>query len=56
MIKLPRCQSSKIKRIIYPHEKKMDKALHQKNIEAIKSKQLINRQKRELEENYIPGK
>ncbi len=55
MIKLPRNQSTQIKNMIYPNEKKMDKVLHQKNIDIIKSKQIINRQKKELEDNYVPG-
>ncbi len=46
MIKLPRSQSSQMKNIIYPETKKMDKAVHQKNIQALKEKQTTNRQKK----------
>jgi len=56
MIKLPRSQSTQIKNVIYPEVKKMDKAVHQKNIQALKSKQETNRQKKEDLENFQPGK
>lgn len=54
MMKLPRSQSTQVKNMIYPDSKKMDKAVHQKNIIALKEKQIQNRQKKEEEENYIP--
>lgn len=54
MMKLPRSQSNHVKNMIYPDSKKMDKAVHQKNIVAIKNKQISNRQKKVEEENYIP--
>lgn len=55
MIKLPRSQSTQIKNVLYPENKKMDKAVHQKNIQALKSKQITNRQKKEDIENAIPS-
>ncbi len=55
MIKLPRSQSSQMKNIIYPETKKMDKAVHQKNIQALKEKQTTNRQKKEDIDNAIPS-
>lgn len=54
MIKLPRSQSSQIKNVLYPEHKKMDKAVHQKNIQALKSKQITNRRKKDDIENAIP--
>ncbi len=56
MIKLPRSQSTQIKNVLYPESKKMDKAVHQKNIQALKSKQITNRQRKEEIENSVPGK
>jgi len=55
MIKLPRSQSSQMKNVLYPEQRKMDKAVHQKNIQALKSKQVTNRQKKEEMENAVPG-
>lgn len=55
MIKLPRSQSTQIKNVLYPEHKKIDKAVHQKNIQALKSKQITNRQKKEEIENSVPG-
>ena len=55
MMKLPRSQSTQIKNMIYP-EKKMDKAVHQKNINELRLKQNQNRQKKDDKENNIPGK
>jgi hypothetical protein len=56
MIKLPRSQTTQIKNMMYPEHKKIDKAVHQKNIQALKSKQINNRQKKDDLENAIPGK
>jgi hypothetical protein len=53
-MKLPRSQSSQIKHMIYP-ERKMDKAVHQKNLKDLKLKQDINKQRREEKENTTPG-
>lgn len=53
-MKLPRSQSTQIKHMIYP-ERKMDKTVHQKNINELKAKQNENRKKKEDKENFIPG-
>ncbi len=55
MIKLPRSQSSQIKNMMYPEHKKMDKSVHQKNIQALKSKQITNKQKKDDIENATPS-
>ena len=55
MIKLPRSQTSQMKNVLYPETKKMDKSVHQKNIQALKDKQSNNRQKKDDIENSTPG-
>lgn len=55
MIKLPRSQSSQIKNVLYPEHRKMDKAVHQKNIQELKMKQMTNRQRKDEIENAVPG-
>ena len=56
MIKVPRSQSTNIKNIIYPQNQKMNPKIHKNNLESIKKKQEENKQKKDFDENHIPGK
>ena len=53
MIKVPRSQSTAIKNVIYPNSKKQDLTHHKKNIDSLKQKQIVNKQKKDDQENYI---
>jgi hypothetical protein len=56
MIKIPRSQSSNIKDMIYPENKKPLKNFHTNNLKTLKQKQIDNRVKKEEKENFIHRK